>query len=493
MKTKIMLIVCLFPFIMNSCSNAQSELKVAFPSLSFTRPLDLEYPGDRTNRLFVVEQSGVIWVFQNDSNVTQKNIFLDIQDRVNDSGNEQGLLGLAFHPDYENNGYFYVNYTASNPNRTEISRFSVSAPNPDSADKNSEFHILSYNQPYSNHNGGKVAFGPADGYLYIGVGDGGSGGDPQCNAQNLLTLLGSILRIDVNTSVGSQHYGIPPDNPFAGNAQGYREEIYAYGLRNPWRFSFDPVTNWLWVGDVGQNTYEEVDVVSKGGNYGWNIFEGFHCYTNAPSCQTQSCSDTTGLKMPIWEYTHSVGISITGGYVYRGPGVPELNGKYIYADYGSGRIWSLEYDGVNPATNTLLMDTNLLISSFGADQNQELYICAFDGKIYRFKPTSVTGTRKSSLELPETFELGQNFPNPFNPDTTIPFQVKVPGMVEIQIFDINGKHIKTLINEKKDYGDYQVVWDGKDESGHLQPSGVYFYKMTMDNEFSENKRMALVK
>jgi glucose/arabinose dehydrogenase len=493
MKTKIMLIVCLFPFIMNSCSNAQSELKVAFPSLSFTRPLDLEYPGDRTNRLFVVEQSGVIWVFQNDSNVTQKNIFLDIQDRVNDSGNEQGLLGLAFHPDYENNGYFYVNYTASNPNRTEISRFSVSAPNPDSADKNSEFHILSYNQPYSNHNGGKVAFGPADGYLYIGVGDGGSGGDPQCNAQNLLTLLGSILRIDVNTSVGSQHYGIPPDNPFAGNAQGYREEIYAYGLRNPWRFSFDPVTNWLWVGDVGQNTYEEVDVVSKGGNYGWNIFEGFHCYTNAPSCQTQSCSDTTGLKMPIWEYTHSVGISITGGYVYRGPGVPELNGKYIYADYGSGRIWSLEYDGVNPATNTLLMDTNLLISSFGADQNQELYICAFDGKIYRFKPTSVTGTRKSSLELPETFELGQNFPNPFNPDTTIPFQVKVPGMVEIQIFDINGKHIKTLINEKKDYGDYQVVWDGTDESGHLQPSGVYFYKMTMDNEFSENKRMALVK
>ena len=265
MKTKIMLIVSIFPFIMSSCSNAQSELKVAFPNLSFTRPLELQSAGDGTNRMFVVEQSGVIWVFQNDSNVSQKEVFLDIQDRVNDSGNEQGLLGLAFHPDYENNGYFYVNYTASNPNRTVISRFSVSAQNPDSANKNSEFEILSFNQPYSNHNGGKVAFGMTDGYLYIAVGDGGSGGDPECRAQNLGSLLGSILRIDVDTTIGNQHYEIPADNPFAGNTQGYREEIYAYGLRNPWRFSFDPVTNWLWAGDVGQNTYEEVDVIRKGG------------------------------------------------------------------------------------------------------------------------------------------------------------------------------------------------------------------------------------
>ena len=491
MKTKIMLMVCVFPFIMNSCSNAQNELKMAFPNLSFTRPLDLEHAGDGTNRIFVVEQRGVISVFQNDSNVTQKKIFLDIQDRVNDSGNEQGLLGLAFHPDYENNGYFYVNYTASNLNRTEISRFSVSPQNPDSADKNSEFQILSYSQPYSNHNGGKVAFGPADGYLYIGVGDGGSGGDPQCNAQNLKILLGSILRIDVNTNIGNQHYGIPPDNPFAGNTQGYREEIYAYGLRNSWRFSFDPVTNWLWVGDVGQNAYEEVDVVESGGNYGWNIYEGFHCY-NAPPCQTQPC-DTTGKILPVWEYSHGLGISVTGGYVYRGPSVPELEGKYIYADYGSGRIWSLAYDGMNPPTNTLLMDSNLLISSFGVDQNKELYICAFDGKIYRFKPTAVTGMRKSSLETPQSFQLGQNFPNPFNPDTTIPFRMEVPGMVDIQIFDINGKHIKTLLNERKDYGDYQVVWDGTDENGHFQPSGVYFYKITLDQKYSEIKRMALVK
>jgi glucose/arabinose dehydrogenase len=491
MKAKISALVFIFPFILSSCSNAQNEVKVAFPNLSFTRPLDLEHPGDGTNRLFVIEQRGVISVFENDSNVTQKKVFLDIQDRVNDSGNEQGLLGLAFHPDYENNGYFYVNYTASNPNRTEISRFSVSSQNPDSADKNSEFQILSFNQPYSNHNGGKVAFGP-DSYLYIAVGDGGSAGDPQCNAQNLQTLLGSILRIDVDTTIGSQHYGIPPDNPFVGNTHGYREEIYAYGMRNPWRFSFDPVTNWLWVGDVGQNTYEEIDVVEIGGNYGWNIYEGFHCYTGAPSCQTQPC-DTTGLEMPIWEYSHSLGSSVTGGYVYRGPSVPELKGKYIYGDFGSGRIWSMEYDGINPPNNALLIDTNLGIASFGIDQNQELYICSFDGKIYRFKPTLVTDVRKSSLEIPELFQLGQNFPNPFNPDTAIPFQVRLPGMVEIQIFDINGKHIKTLLNEKKDYGEYQVVWDGKDENGLLQPSGVYLYKITLDQEYSEIKRMALVK
>lgn len=491
MNTTIRILIFLLCAICASISAfAQFELKPAFPNLSFTRPVDLQHPGDATNRLFVVEQRGIISVFQNDSNAVQKNTFLDIQARVNDSGNEQGLLGLAFHPDYETNGYFYVNYTAANPNRTVVSRFSVSAQNPDSADENSEFEILSFVQPFSNHNGGQIAFGPSDGFLYIAVGDGGSGGDPNCNAQNLQTLLGSLLRIDVDTTTGNQHYGIPPGNPFAGNTQGYREEIYANGLRNPWRFSIDPVDNRLWVGDVGQNNYEEIDVVEAGDNCGWNIFEGLHCY-NAPPCQTQPC-DTTGLNMPIWEYSHSLGYSVTGGYVYRGLTVPELEGKYIYADYGSGRIWSLEYDGVNPATNTLLINSGLSIASFGTDQNNELYICSFDGKIYRFKPTTITKTGKSSLELPESFQLGQNFPNPFNPDTTIPFRVERPGNAQLRIFDIGGKLIKTLLNEKMDIGDYRIVWDGTDENSILQPSGVYFYKLTID-EFSDIKRMALVK
>lgn len=491
MRTKLSALIFIFPLIFSSCSMAQNELKLAFPNLSFTRPVDLQHPGDGTNRLFVVEQRGVISVFQNDSSVTQKKIFLDIENRVDDTGNEEGLLGLAFHPEYETNGYFYVNYTASNPNRTVVSRFSVNAQNPDSADENSEYEIIGFGQPYSNHNGGQIAFGTSDGFLYIAVGDGGSGGDPQCHAQNLTTILGSILRIDVDTTIGNQHYGIPPDNPFAGNSEGYREEIYAYGLRNPWRMSFDPVTHWLWAGDVGQNAYEEVDVISKGGNYGWNIYEGFHCYTSAPSCQTQPC-DTAGLKMPVVEYSHNLGSSVTGGYVYRGASVPELQGKYIYGDFGSGRIWSLEYDGVNPPNNIQLMNTTLSIASFGVDQNNELYICSFDGKIYRFKPTVITGMGKAS-DLPQSFELGQNFPNPFNPDTTIPFYVESPGNVEIRIFDINGKHIKALLNEKTDYGDYEVTWDGTDETGLPQPSGIYFYRLTMDNEFSDIKRMALVK
>ncbi len=491
MSIKITLSIFSFLFSLTLALSAQIELKNAFPNLTFTRPVDLQHPSDGANRLFVVEQRGVITVIQNDSNATQKKTFLDIQDRVDDGGNEEGLLGLAFHPDYEINGYFYVNYTASGPNRTVVSRFSVSAQNPDSADENSEYEIISFSQPNSNHNGGQVAFGPSNGFLYIAVGDGGSFGDPDCNAQNLQTLLGSILRVDVDTTMGNQHYGIPPDNPFAGNIQGYREEIYAYGLRNPWRMSFDPVTGWLWAGDVGQNDYEEIDIIKKGENYGWSIFEGFHCYNSPWPCQTEPC-DTMGITLPIWEYSHSLGISVTGGYVYRGPSVPELEGKYIYADYGSGRIWSLEYDGVNPPNNSLLIDTNLFLSSFGVDQNNELYICAFDGKIYRFKPT-VTRTDKSSLEKPKSFQLGQNFPNPFNPDTTIPFRVDRRGKVELRIFDINGKLIETLINEKMDFGEHRVTWNGKDENGISLPSGVYFYKITVDNEFSEIKRMALVK
>jgi glucose/arabinose dehydrogenase len=305
-----------------------------------------------------------------------KKTFLDIRNKVEDSGNEEGLLGVAFHPQYKTNGYFYVNYTANNPDRTVISRFKVSTTNPDIADPTSEVVLLTFNQPYSNHNGGQVLFGP-DEYLYIGVGDGGSGGDPQGHGQNLKTLLGTILRIDVNKQEGGKKYAIPADNPFTGNKSGYKEEIYAYGLRNPWRLSFDPVTKKLWTGDVGQNAYEEIDIIEKGGNYGWNIMEGKHCFEPRRNCNQQ------GLKLPVWEYPRSEGVSITGGFVYRGPSLPELKGKYIYADYGSGRIWAL--DATNPANpvNTTLTESNLNISAFGVDARNELYSCAFDGKIYK--------------------------------------------------------------------------------------------------------------
>ena len=348
---------------------------VAFPRLSFTRPVDLQYPPDNTNRIFVVEQAGVISVFPNDPTTSSKTSFLDIREKVDDGGNEEGLLGLAFHPDYRSNGYFYVNYTASNPNRTIISRFKVST-NANQADPSSETILLTFEQPYSNHNGGQVSFGP-DGYLYIAVGDGGSGGDPHDNGQNRATLLGTILRIDVNNREDEKQYGIPTDNPFANNKSGYRQEIYAYGLRNPWRFSFDAANGRLWTGDVGQNAYEEIDIIENGGNYGWNTMEGNHCFEPKNGC------NRSGLKLPIHEYGRNEGISVTGGFVYRGPTLTGLVGKYIYADYATRRIWSLEHSKLSNPVNTLLLEADFNISSFGVDQNNELYLCGFDGKIHR--------------------------------------------------------------------------------------------------------------
>lgn len=348
---------------------------VAFPQLSFTRPVDLQYPPDNTNRIFVVEQAGIISVFLNDPAVSSKITFLDIREKVDDGGNEEGLLGLAFHPEYRSNGYFYVNYTASNPNRTVISRFKVSA-NTSQADPSSETVLLTFEQPYSNHNGGQVSFGP-DGYLYIAVGDGGSGGDPHDNGQNRATLLGTILRIDVNRQEADYHYGIPTDNPFANNKSGYRQEIYAYGLRNPWRFSFDVANGRLWTGDVGQNAYEEIDIIEKGGNYGWNTMEGNHCFEPRNGC------NRSGLKSPIHEYGRNEGISVTGGFVYRGPTLTGLVGNYIYADYATRRIWSLEHSDLSNPVNTLLLEADFNISSFGVDQNNELYLCGFDGKIHK--------------------------------------------------------------------------------------------------------------
>lgn len=349
----------------------------AFPNLSFDQPLDLQHPSDGSQRLFVVEQSGVIRVFDNDASATTSTVFLDIQNQVDDNGSEEGLLGLAFHPDYESNGYFYVNYTAANPDRTVIARFQVSNQNPDAADVSSELEILTYAQPFSNHNGGQLVFGP-DGYLYIAVGDGGSGGDPQGNGQNRATLLGSILRIDVDNPQNGQNYGIPPDNPYAGNTQGFREEIYAYGLRNPWRFSFDAENGQLWTGDVGQNSYEEIDIIEAGNNYGWNIMEGAHCY------DSNSC-DQSGLTLPVWEYGREQGISVTGGFVYRGLTLTNLTGRYIYGDFGSGKIWALDNSDSNNPQNTELLEADFPISSFGVDTDNELYICGFDGSIYRLE------------------------------------------------------------------------------------------------------------
>ena len=360
--------------------SAQFILENAFPNLTFNDPLDLQNSGDGTDRIFVAERAGRIKVFPNSSSVISLKTYLDITDRVS-AGGEKGLLGLAFHPDYENNGYFYVNYTTSNPSTTRISRFRVSSENPDSADKNSEAILLTFSQPFPNHNGGWVGFGPDDGYLYIGVGDGGGGGDTQNNAQNIETILGNILRIDVDNQDNGLQYAIPPDNPFADSSGSVVKEIYAWGMRNPWRNSFDPVTGWLWSADVGLNAWEEIDIIENGKNYGWRCYEGNNSF-NLSGC------DFPEYIFPIWEYSHGQGCSITGGYVYRGPTVPELTGKYIYADYCTKTVWSLEYDGIAPPNNQTLLTAPGSVTSFGVDENNELYVVTFSpDRIYRFSPT----------------------------------------------------------------------------------------------------------
>jgi glucose/arabinose dehydrogenase len=358
----------------------QYGVKVAFPNVQFKDPVGIYAAGDQSNRLFVVEQAGVIKVLENNEGTNAASVFLDISNRVT-SGGELGLLGVAFPRQFNQSGFFYVYYTTDNPLRSIVSRFSVSQTNANQADVSSEKVLLLVEQPFPNHNGGQISFGP-DGYLYIGLGDGGGAGDPSGNAQNRSTLLGKILRIDVNAASGSLNYSIPRDNPFVGNNQGFREEIYAYGLRNPWRFSFDSVTGQLWVGDVGQDRIEEVDIVKSGGNYGWNIMEGSLCYSPPSGC------NQTGLSRPIWEYNHTLGDSIIGGFVYRGAALPDLVGTYIYGDYGSGKIWGLRYDGIN-STNSELTATGVHITSFGLDQKGELHICASDGNVYRLQRSTM--------------------------------------------------------------------------------------------------------
>ncbi|HCV43518.1 MAG TPA: glucose sorbosone dehydrogenase, partial [Bacteroidetes bacterium] len=409
--------------VFTSPAKAQYSWQSAFPNLpTFSSPIELVHAYDGTNRLFVAQQRGIIYVFDNNPAVSIRKEFLNISDSVSSSGSEVGLLGLAFHPNYRTNGYFYVDHTntVGGQLRSYIARYQVSPANPDSAIKSSRRVLLTVDQPYSNHNGGKIAFG-ADGYLYIALGDGGSGNDPENRAQNRSLLLGKILRINVDSAAGNNNYVIPPTNPFYGNTQGYKEEIFAYGVRNPWRFSFDPVTHNLWVGDVGQDTREEVDIVVNGGNYGWRLMEGFICNpTVNPTCQ-----DTAGLLRPVWDYPNAgADISITGGYVYRGSAIPSLYGKYIFADYGSGKTWALTYDGINPTFSTLMTDEAYSISSFGVDTSYEVYLCSYStsGRIYK-----LTGPASPVLpsrgNLPNTIILEQNYPNPFNPSTNIRYQL----------------------------------------------------------------------
>lgn len=425
----------------------------------FSDPLHLQHVND--DRLFVVEQGGKIKIIQGDGTVNAVP-YIDISGLIS-NGNERGLLGLAFHPDYANNGYFYVNYT--NPNGdTQISRFSVDAGNPDLADINSELSIIGYAQPFSNHNGGNLAFGP-DGYLYIASGDGGSGGDPGNRAQNKNLLLGKLLRIDVNNPSGGNNYGIPADNPFIGDPNA-QEEIWAYGLRNPWRFSFDLTENNLWIADVGQGNWEEINRVSisEGGlNYGWRCYEGSQPFN------TENCPPESELTFPIAEYSHANGCSISGGYVYRGSVYTDIAGFYFFADYCSGLIGTV--DGSGNLIDHGDFSGNWV--SFGEDVNKELYIIDIGGSIYKIKGGEIAGTEDFSLENSLSM-----LPNPASENVT--FSLKTGAIETIQFYDIGGR----------------MVFSGKNISSNnktvsisnLNP-GIYFAKITSEKGQSTVKKL----
>jgi glucose/arabinose dehydrogenase len=362
-----------------SDSTAPGDLPLALETVAtgLEFPLDLASPrGD--SRLFVVQKGGRIRIIRN--GVVNSQAFLDLSGHVT-TGAEQGLLGIAFDPAYASNGRFVVNYTDLNGD-TRISAFHVSA-DPDVADASSESVLLPVAQPFANHNGGQLAFGP-DGFLYIGLGDGGSGGDPMGNGQSLATLLGKILRIDLN---GGSPYSVPAHNPFAATAgPAQRGEIWSYGLRNPWRFSFDRANGDLYIGDVGQNAFEEIDVspaaagAGRGLNFGWNRTEGTHCYPNAAA----SC-DRTGLTPPVLDYSHDDGCSVTGGYVYRGTAIPSLVGSYFYADYCGGWVRSFRFaDGkATDRQEWSALSPGGSITSFGQDAAGELYVLTSEGGVYR--------------------------------------------------------------------------------------------------------------
>ena len=433
----------------------------------FNNPVSIKNAGD--DRLFVVEQAGVIKIINADGSVNPTP-FIDINDLVINTGNERGLLGLAFHPNYSSNGFIFVNYI-NNDGNTVVSRFVTSPPDGDIADPNTEDIFLTISQPYPNHNGGDLEFG-SDGYLYIGTGDGGSGGDPENRSQNLTSLLGKMLRIDINSSEGDNNYAIPSDNPFVGNSTAL-DEIWAYGLRNPWRFSFDSQTNDLWIGDVGQGNIEEINKVTStedGLNYGWKCYEGNSIFDNT------GCPNMSTLTFPIAQYTHTGNgpfkCSITGGYVYRGTTYTNLIGKYLFADYCSDEIGVLSDNGSTWDISFSEQFSDNGWTTFGEAFDGELYIAGGEsGDIFRIIDSNLSVDEYEN----NAFKI---YPNPVTSNLTI--ATSNSEFSEITIYDLQGKKIKSI----------------KEPSGKLlnistsdMASGMYLIKIKTTNMNSATKKL----
>lgn len=469
-----------------SASTAWGFITTELVADGLNRPIFVTAP-DGDDRLFIVEQQGTVQLLKDGSLLPDP--FLDINSVVmNPSAwSEQGLLGFAFHPDYGTNRYFFVHYTDLFGD-TVIARYETQATNPDEADVSSAVIILEYDQPAGNHNGGSLAFGP-DGYLYFAFGDGGGAEDPNNNAQNPQSLLGKMIRLDVDPLP----YTAPISNPFVGNAN-VLDEIWAFGLRNPYRWSFDRLTGDLWIGDVGQYLWEEVDfqpASSDGGeNYGWRLMEGFHCFNPPADCG----ADT--LTLPIHEFGHAGGnCSITGGAVYRGADIPELQGYYLFGDYCSNQVWALEYDGSE--VTTFLPLTEFVnpggqlssLAAIGEDGVGELYLVDREGvdtgEIYKIvrDPTGVDQTGDASPAL----RLGPAVPNPSAAGTALELMLPEAGHVSVRVFNAAGRAVRTVASGMRAPGTHRIEWDGRGGRGNALPSGIYFLRAEVDGEVARRK------
>ncbi len=460
MKKLLTLLVCVVAA--SFCKAQMPELELNVFSAGYVAPLGIENAGD--DRLFILEKAGRVWIAFPDGSKSDMP-FLNIVSKIKSSGSEQGLLGLAFHPDYASNGYFYVTYTNLMGN-VVTARYSVSNSNENLANGNSENIMLTIQHPWQNHNGGCTKFGP-DGYLYVGVGDGGRGGDPLEAAQDKGVLLGKILRLDVDNGLP---YSIPPTNPFV-NTPGAEPEIWAFGLRNPWRFSFDRMTGDLWIGDVGQVEWEEVDfqkASSNGGeNYGWDCYEGRHKF------EPENCANGDKTEAPIAEYSHANGdCSITGGFVYRGSQFPNLYGKYLYVDYCSGIFRAIYKQNGMWQTNVVLLDgVDFQYSSFGEDKNGELYIATVNaggGAIYRIVDMSMKlGTA--------TANLVSLYPNPNNGQFSVEWSSMLNEDCEIEIMNMMGQK---MTSEKRSSTIGMNTWSFS--TNQLSPGSYFLVIHTTD-------------
>jgi len=455
-KMKNLLFILLFTITFYSYAQ---EVNLELFKNGFTSPVDIQNAGD--DRLFIVEQAGIIKILNQDATINSEP-FLNITSLIS-SGGERGLLGLAFHPDYSNNGYFFVYYTNTTGD-TQVARYTVDASDSNIADPNTAVLIIDADQPYSNHNGGCIQFG-ADGFLYVGLGDGGSGGDPGNRSQNLQTLLGKILRIDIDNTNGTNNYDIPSDNPFVEDSNSL-DEIWAYGVRNPWRFSFDSESDELWIADVGQGDIEEINKVAPdaaGLNYGWRCYEGSQTYN------TSGCPDPSELTFPVAEYTHAIGYSITGGYVYHGNVYSDIQDLYFFADL-NGLIGTVDND------NNLINYGNYggTWVSFGEDVNGELYIADISGSIYKVKGGEIFDTQSfSESQVSLT-------PNPTSNNVRIILDGHL--ISKIDIIDLKGAIV---------FSEKNLSLSEKNISLDSMKSGVYIVKILSENGQSIFKKLII--